>query len=893
MASIKQQPVYELLGAPLLLFRNESCYSPWHDEPVNMDYSSFLEHQRRIKRCQARWYYPMDYANIRPVLHRLPDGFLGPGFDDTYDPPSSDFMSDFYCLSIKEPFIFEKDQGDDSDNIDWMFVKDQTHPYQQEARAHMLLADEESRTDPDKLLEKLRILRRHQQYDVNALPRTPPRKKAVSKPRRYNNTALKLFRLSTRAAKLTHRLTHERLNRSDPSYLAPFDSNLVEELAREDFRMRFPATNAGGKEARYLRQNVYYGDMDDVNAPVHYGNCLLAVTCPCSFCRITSSDPSWCLLHATGPLLEKLCCSFLRFPEDELSEQNMSNAQPAELDLGDGLRQLEECGTNMYVARTMIHCTVFEIVPDAPVESSCQQRVRFRVLHRIDGRRRNMFLPSFLPIDLACHPKYGREWTDANMVVLFKDTKRNEQKALWHYQMGDTLRATKHIINNLQSISTIEFSSHHPMVLWSIARSHVCPALAESQTSTRHPRSGRGHSLYSIDLRSDQGTFQWSPSAEDYRVEGTHSLSGITTDWVNAHTIWASSVSAGRTWEIDTRMPCRSVCSWSLPSTCDDTETVLPPMGLHGAGCLFACPKGSKQQQLPAHPSAMFSVGLTPLTYGIHVYQQPAMDSRYQTKNLESPSGPALAFLGDANIATSASFPLPDVSDKVFTCGLAVIELPTSRVLAANKLAQLGYGNGDVDGALCVATVTNKGDIYSHIMLASTSTRGQRVAYNDLPLGSSSVPLPDSSSEFLSSLSSDVFSGPGRICVSLKSQYPCPSASIIASRTKGTSRPVELDLPTTGRPTESPASNGVHVRPSVTHEAMIAGTEPSDSGITLPEALAEGAWNELEDAFDSFDHVSLRHKPMSSADSRSDVTSQVLSKAATAWPELDDDSSET
>ena len=128
--------------------------------------------------------------------------------------------------------------------------------------------------------------------------------------------------------------------------------------------------------------------------------------------------------------------------------------------------------------------------------------------------------------------------------------------------------------------------------------------------------------------------------------------------------------------------------------------------------------------------------------------------------------------------------------------------------------------------------------------------------------------------------------------MSLKSQYPCPSAAIVASWSRNAHGPVEPGIPGTGKPGEDPILDGVHVRPSVTHDAVIEGSGPTDCGVLLPASLVEDARNKFEEAFDSFDHISLRRKLMLPAeDSRSDVTNQILSKAAAAWPDMDDDSS--
>ncbi|GKY92209.1 hypothetical protein MPSEU_000192100 [Mayamaea pseudoterrestris] len=911
--SKNKQYVFEQLGAPINLFRNESAYTPMHDEPLNMDAPTFLDYQRKLKRSQARWYYMMDYKSIRPVMQKLPRGFLGPAYkayddageddddddddDDEFEAPSKHRMSKYHCLSLDQESANDDDMtndandGDDSPNIDWTFLYSSSLPLQQEIRAQMLLSANEAVPKSAKAIRKrLKLMRLYQQYDALYLPRR------MRAPAGANlNKSPTSRRLSKRAAQLTRRMDRNRLDRADPSYLAPFDATVINEMARDDLVEQYPVAcvNSGAefvsKAAR--RQDLYYNNMDSCEAPVHYGNCLATTTCPCDYCR-ASANPSWCLLHATGPLLDRITCSFLQFPEDALPDQQASaTGAAAVLDIGDSLRQLEECGTDMFVARTMLHLTVFRLVAPTCTLASCAQTVQFQTLHRIDLRSANRARSSYLPIDITCHPKYGRGWTDASIVGVYNDTNRREQKTLKHFQAGDAyLRETSHYISNLETIFRVEYSSHHPMVLWSVARSHVSSMLAESETSTQHPRSGRGFSLYSIDLRSDQGTFQWSPSAEEFRVEGTHSLTGVFTDWHKDHAVFASSISAGKTWEIDTRMPCRSICSWSLPSRCDDSDTVLSPMSLNGYGSLFAQPKRASNDQGLLSSLPVLNVSTAPLAFGIHCYQRPIHGPRYHAKSLESPASPALAFLSDASIAASSSFALPDVSDRVFTCGLCAIELPTPRILTPNKLAQIGCHQSDIEGAACVISTTSKGDVYSHILLASTASHSKSKIYDDLPLGTNAVPLPDDSSDFLTSLSREMFSGPGRICVSLTRQYPIPSSAILSVRTKNPDRETGSPLKQAADAMDERMEDEVRVPPSLVNDAVVTEQNMSGNNVHLPQELADQCADEFEEAFSSFDHRTIRGAKMNNGEEiRTDLTTHLLTKSAGAWPDLMND----
>jgi hypothetical protein len=158
----------------------------------------------------------------------------------------------------------------------------------------------------------------------------------------------------------------------------------------------------------------------------------------------------------------------------------------------------------------------------------------------------------------------------------------------------------------------------------------------------------------------------------------------------------------------DTRMPCRAVTTWSSPYTSDDHFSTMPTTGLYGAGTVFASPLQSN------YP--MMSIGLSPGTFGVHLYQKPDVLPRFQTTSLESASSPEVSLLVKMSVSTSSVY------------GLAPVRLPTSSFLSTADLSQIGYGDDELSGVLCVVTMTSKGDICSFITRIQGMFQKERAA---------------------------------------------------------------------------------------------------------------------------------------------------------------------
>lgn len=654
---------------------------------------------------------------------------------------------------------------------------------------------------------------------------------------RLHRTTATTYGLESIVFRQTQLYDRERRNRADPAYLAPFHGRSLRRATRQDIQSRFPETRPTHKRKDSNSEPTTASTFntlsaptvpgiprDDPNAPHRFGNCLVAFPCRCGSCSscnsqatqqpITSSEevrplpPMHCLLHPVGPLQDRVRLSFMKLPRGVRStilRKDPRSQIPEEIDIGYRLRQLIQCGDNPYVfvARTDLHCTVFSVTFVEPTESSrvrnpdgdvCWGTANLTMMRRLDCRTlvRGSRDCSLRPTDMTCHPRYGSGgFTPCNVAIAYESS-NGDRNAVHRVQVSSLGSTTcqKHVISNLQDIFQIEFSSFHPMVLWSAARSYVRPALTSSY-SNRRPKIGHGSSLYSIDLRlKDKATFQWSPSAQEFLPEGIHCISGLYTDWSKHHCVWVSSVSAGKTWEIDTRMPCRAVNTWSLPHMCDQMGASLPPTGGFGGRILFSCPQSSgirpSVNQREFDP--MLGVGTKPGHHGLHLYQRPLQASPFHMQSVEVAGSANLSGLGNISAARSSVFPLPDVSENVFTCGLATFRSSSQCFGSTHSFQFLGFSSDDLDEFICAVTLTNKGDVYAQTLVESKSADIQNAQIRNLPLGSVILPAPDNESKEELSWN--------EIPISTTNQYPVPSSGFSPAMRTSLMSSSRIDLST-------------------------------------------------------------------------------------------------
>jgi hypothetical protein len=476
----------------------------------------------------------------------------------------------------------------------------------------------------------------------------------------------------------------ERTNAS-PEYLAPFNSDVLK---------------WGLTERK--REIVFTETQSELHLEARqHGNCLVSFRCPC--CRTTR-----CLIHSTGDMLSKLCLSTLDLHQERgrvlPTDREKKRVTKHEVEIGERILQISECtpwkeGIGYFLIRTSNFCIVISI--------TCLNDCMFQIKlgKRIDLRSLSRLLPSFRPRDVATHPKYGNSSTDPLVAVVSK-VDGCESTNVVHCGISVPVR---HTIGNLQNIELLEFSHSHPMILHASATSHVRPALANNFV-TKRPMLGHGSSLYTIDLRSNQAAFQWSPSAAEFATESAHSISGIVPDYNGEYSLFIASTSAARCWEVDSRMPYKEVNSWSLPGLCHGMGINAHTSDLHGNGILLYQPRDDyKDGVLRPFLSVEKSIG----SFGMCVYQKPMVGAIMETQSLEVSGCPEMA---GVSAVRSSIFPLPDVSDQVFTCGIASFRDDISSILSSTQRSKLGYAN-DPSMALSVITMTSNGDMYSSILL--------------------------------------------------------------------------------------------------------------------------------------------------------------------------------
>ena len=498
--------------------------------------------------------------------------------------------------------------------------------------------------------------------------------------RTFSTGEKKSFGTLTKEIIMTSRqIALERTNAA-PEYLAPFYSeNLKWGLGDE-------------KETSTVQPEFYL-------EPRQHGNCLVSFRCPC--CQSTR-----CVIHPTGEMLSKICVSTVKLPQEKGAEppKRKKFVRTHELEIGERILQLEECspwetGTGYFVIRTSSFSTLVSI------ETNGNCSFDIKLVNRMDLRSLSRNRPSFRPRDVTAHPKYGNSFTDPLVAAISMPACASMANVI-HCGIDSPIR---HNIDNLQNIDLVEFSTSHPRVLHASATSHVRPALIPNFVSKR-PMLGHGSSLYTVDLRSNQATFQWSPSAEEFVTESVHSVSGIVSDWNKEHSLFVASTSAGKCWEIDSRMPYKALNSWSLPGLCHSMGTNAHRGDLHGGGTLLHQPRNVYKDGV-LRP--FLSVDKSHGDFGLCIYQQPLMRPLLETTSLELSGGPGL---DGVSVARSSVFPLPDVSNHVFTCGVASFRDTVSSILTSRQCSELGYAN-DPSMALCVVTMTQNGDLYSSILL--------------------------------------------------------------------------------------------------------------------------------------------------------------------------------
>ena len=819
------------------------------------------------------------------------------------------------------------------------YQKQQLFDIQQNARVRILseLDNKNNVASTTTFKESVRlaklIARTVQKFELTYMPPKLRRMKSSSKNSSYRQSLTEAQKERAKQA------IKQRLVCADPAYLAAPAWSSLEEATKvvadnsiDDYDEHSPPPRRKRQRIQSIKTTPLLPDsaippqaVED--ALTHrVGNCIACFPCFCSVCHEAGlaegeiqSQGNWFLIHPVGPLMNRLRLSRIqlpktqRHPTPQIPMLYQFDNMMTEIDIGDRLWQLCRCGADTYVARTAMDCTVIQVAskrcgqdPSVIAQMHGQCRGCFfslNVLHKI-----KCFLPSpslitgdaarLTPRFVAAHPRYGGRFTDSKLAIVMasgKDDDSGHCNVIKHANVGSTsIRMTDHYINNLQDIRQIDFSKQHPMVLWGVARSYIRPTpVLDSQHDT--PMLGHGYSLYSIDLRSsnNQATFQWSPSVHQHLVEGVHSISTVATNWNSSHehSVLVSSISAQKTWELDSRMPCQVVNTWSLPHSCDGPGTKKPHSSVHGTGFLLSVPpspphalnfgaSGPHKRQ-----EVLLGVNCTPGSFGLHVYRKPLVRPQFHTDSLESANWPGNK---ETSIASSSCFPLPDVGEKVFTCGLDSF-ITSPHMFDSTPLSS---GQSQPASVLGIVTATNNGDIYVHNLLESEQPIFSSTLSTDgFPVGTSTFPVLQPKTSTVASSTPAGVIGKNDLELRLSNEFPVPSSSIVktyetrvtAARKTGESHGQKF----VGRSGRWNHANEEVV--AVTHLGPpppfgLKKSDETEEPLVIPKKMVDAVQSEHLSTLECFDTSPPSNSTtVSNNGTTSDVTSEVLSKLQDSW----------
>lgn len=525
-------------------------------------------------------------------------------------------------------------------------------------------------------------------------------------------------------------------------YMAQFSNESIEECIHHKESTAIARTHVANVERNRIEDN-----------PVYYGNCLQIIRCPCTRCNtkqdVFSEDdeteteerqcPHHCLLHPQG---QNVAVSLLEQDEhhqDGVKMISQTNAESHDYrcDVGGTVLQLSCFHPNhdevISIVRTPQHASILSCKwnegdnCDLQEGAHCQMKLeemdrfdpgqyiqndKYAILQLIDLAVRNdqsTLPPPFMPP----HVFATLSMVDSNS-PLYWDGPKDIHHVITNHRESSEISVEHHHISNVDSISLIEFSDMHPKVLWSAARQNSKPVTCQTRGYRTRTSLGYGHSLYSIDLRSDCGSFLWSPSYDEFVLNDVHSVTGIYPDNESMvpHQVYVStSVGKGAVYLIDARMPGKSLCSWQLPSMCIDSIG-RSPGGVYGCGNLFAKPVGSMEP-------IILSATKEPGSLGASLYRKPKRYGNFGTRTIELVSQNGIESIGHA--ALSSYYPIPDDSKGLFQTGLAAFSYESKS--SDNDIVEPQSG-------ICIVSSLSSGDII--LQSLSTKENLDETKYHDL-----------------------------------------------------------------------------------------------------------------------------------------------------------------
>jgi hypothetical protein len=359
-----------------------------------------------------------------------------------------------------------------------------------------------------------------------------------------------------------------------------------------------------------------------------------------------------------------------------------------------------------------------------------------------------------------------------------------------------------------------------------------------------------------------------------------HTISGLLTDWDTEHRIFVSSISAKSTFEIDTRMPCRPVTTWSLPHYTEGPETRNDTFGPFGCGMLLQKPTMTNEEATNA-PQPIFAVNTTPGSFSIHLYQRPENSPLFHCSPIESVYTPTENKLPGLSVATSLSFRLPDVSNNVSTCGLATFRIPTKRLFSSTENDQVEEILDHAPYTVCVVTSTTKGDVYVHPLLESDSYKALAQTSSTGPPGSTSVPIPKEN------IVLDIKAPFNWLPLNLTNQYPVPSSAIVVPLTTTKPYPTGVGTPAWTPSLQADDDDKAVEIPARRQSRTTLSTNEKESAVHLPQSVLDDQQMTFASTLDCFHpnltNVQRRQMRQDQSFQRTDLTEQVIKDVESSW----------
>lgn len=564
-----------------------------------------------------------------------------------------------------------------------------------------------------------------------------------------------------------------------------------------------------------------------------FDNCLQIVNS--SYHGGADKQPRYSLLRPYGLHQHELCLSNIIFPYQ--NDQLIATSSPSTniIDLHSPIRQIVPYGTtdvtqrfdtSWFMARTQSHCSVIcvthtEVMEEDADELSIQEknvsvetdkiteviRIHFNDHGEASTSSSVSQQPNAILNLKVGHdtPRYCTGYRNVSTSGFCSPPPMfaiaGPKNTIHQLVVNSAPRIQSYTFEDICTQKMVEYT-FHPMILWSSA--YYCN------------RNDFGNVLFQLDLRSaNSPTRMWSPSHANFMVDGLCCIRSFLQHPTKQHTAYATS-SLGKLYELDTRMPMKHVVTWTLPAEVDiyrhgndlmvlaaEAEAVVAkgtnifhsfsPQEEYGA----ALQLNDDPDSLSPHPdeTTIIAVQSAPLAYGLRLYQGPRYPPRFGTLPLESgPYSGISTSKEHSSIATSTVYPLPDFSPKTFYCGLASARIPRfllhrTGVSFNDSSSSNQWFNDDLEfsqsqtqgNALCVFLLTSLGDVYCHTLLECDREKPRAaVAYDDLPLGVSAIPVPQSDSLSSSSLDFPINIKDSRFLpIYLTNKYPLPSSAVL------------------------------------------------------------------------------------------------------------------